>query len=72
MFSLLDVFYSFLFTLIPDCGGAEYARQNGIPVVLFPKAKDGSDGLSSNDLVDTLRLEASFFHFLLLHLTFSI
>lgn len=38
-----------------DCGGAEYARQNGIPVIVFPKAKDGHDGLSANDLVDTLR-----------------
>ncbi|RYR53750.1 hypothetical protein Ahy_A06g028977 isoform B [Arachis hypogaea] len=38
-----------------DCGGAEYARNNGIPVVLFPKVKDGSDGLSPSELVDTLR-----------------
>jgi len=72
MFSLLKKKILFLFTSIPDCGGAEYARQNGIPVILFPKANDGSDGSSSNDLVDTLRLDASFFHFLLLHLTSSI
>ncbi|QHN86696.1 Phosphoribosylglycinamide formyltransferase [Arachis hypogaea] len=38
-----------------DCGGAEYARNNGISVVLFPKVKDGSDGLSPSELVDTLR-----------------
>lgn len=38
-----------------ECGGAEYARNNGIPVIMFPKAKDESDGLCPNDLVDTLR-----------------
>ncbi|KAK7286602.1 hypothetical protein RJT34_21713 [Clitoria ternatea] len=38
-----------------ECGGAEYARNNGIPVILFPKAKDGSNGLSPSDLVNTLR-----------------
>ncbi|CAL5206521.1 unnamed protein product [Lathyrus oleraceus] len=44
-----------------ECGGAEYARNNGIPVILFPKAKDESDGLCPNELVDTLRrLEVDF------------
>ncbi|XP_027334344.1 phosphoribosylglycinamide formyltransferase, chloroplastic-like [Abrus precatorius] len=38
-----------------ECGGAEYARNNGIPIILFPKAKDEPNGLSPNDLVDTLR-----------------
>ncbi|XP_020219353.1 phosphoribosylglycinamide formyltransferase, chloroplastic [Cajanus cajan] len=38
-----------------ECGGAEYARNNGIPVILFPKAKDESNGLSPSDVVDTLR-----------------
>ncbi|WVZ05545.1 hypothetical protein V8G54_018891, partial [Vigna mungo] len=38
-----------------DCGGAQYARNNGIPVILFPKAKDEPEGLSPSDLVDTLR-----------------
>ncbi|XP_059663116.1 phosphoribosylglycinamide formyltransferase, chloroplastic [Cornus florida] len=38
------------------CGGAEYARDNGIPVVLFPKTKDEPEGLSSNDLVAALRV----------------
>ncbi|CAK8566116.1 unnamed protein product [Lathyrus sativus] len=33
------------------CGGAEYARNNGIPVILFPKANDESDGLCPNDLL---------------------
>jgi hypothetical protein len=45
---------------------------SGIPVIVFPKVKDGNDGLSANDLVDTLRSDASLFHFLLLHLTFII
>ncbi|MED6182989.1 Phosphoribosylglycinamide formyltransferase (GART) [Stylosanthes scabra] len=44
-----------LVTNKPDCGGAEYARNNGIPVVVFPKVKDGSDGLSPSELVGTLR-----------------
>ncbi|KAG7656053.1 Formyl transferase N-terminal [Arabidopsis suecica] len=39
-----------------DCGGAEYARSNGIPVLVFPKAKrEPSDGLSPSELVDVLR-----------------
>ncbi|GAV67741.1 Formyl_trans_N domain-containing protein [Cephalotus follicularis] len=37
------------------CGGAEYARNMGIPVILFPRAKDELDGLSSSDLVAALR-----------------
>ncbi|KAG4940273.1 hypothetical protein JHK87_044144 [Glycine soja] len=35
-----------------DCGGAGYARNNGIPVILYPKAKDESN---PSDLVETLR-----------------
>ncbi|KAM7525267.1 hypothetical protein LguiA_015169 [Lonicera macranthoides] len=38
-----------------DCGGAEYARDNGIPIILFPKVKGKPEGLSSNDLVTALR-----------------
>ncbi|KAL2253327.1 UNVERIFIED_CONTAM: Phosphoribosylglycinamide formyltransferase, chloroplastic [Sesamum indicum] len=38
-----------------DCGGAEYARDKGIPVVVFPRRKDGQDVLSAEDLVITLR-----------------
>ncbi|KAL4628209.1 hypothetical protein ACB092_05G220200 [Castanea dentata] len=37
------------------CGGSVYARDNGIPVVLFPKTKDEPDGLAPNDLVAELR-----------------
>ncbi|XP_058750380.1 phosphoribosylglycinamide formyltransferase, chloroplastic-like [Vicia villosa] len=44
-----------------ECGGAEYAGNNDIPVILFPKAKEESEGLCPNDLVDTLRrLEVDF------------
>ncbi|XP_010936789.1 phosphoribosylglycinamide formyltransferase, chloroplastic [Elaeis guineensis] len=39
----------------PSCGGAEYARDNEIPVILFPKGKSISEGLSPDDLVSTLR-----------------
>ncbi|KAG6641844.1 phosphoribosylglycinamide formyltransferase, chloroplastic [Carya illinoinensis] len=37
------------------CGGAEYAKDKGIPVVLFPKSKDKPDGLSPSELVSALR-----------------
>ncbi|KAK9155471.1 hypothetical protein Sjap_002951 [Stephania japonica] len=39
----------------PECGGAEYARGKGIPVIVFPKASTSSDGVSATDLVDSLR-----------------
>ncbi|XP_050215476.1 phosphoribosylglycinamide formyltransferase, chloroplastic [Mercurialis annua] len=43
------------------CGGAEYARDNEIPVILFPKPKDEPHGLSPSDLVTALReLEVDF------------
>ncbi|XP_021893668.1 phosphoribosylglycinamide formyltransferase, chloroplastic isoform X1 [Carica papaya] len=38
-----------------DCGGAEYARNNGIPTLLFPKVKDQPNGLSPSELVTVLR-----------------
>ncbi|KAL8242565.1 hypothetical protein R6Q59_012867 [Mikania micrantha] len=37
-----------------DCGGAHYARENGIPVLIYPSTKGEPKGLSSNDLVDAL------------------
>ncbi|KAL2935546.1 Phosphoribosylglycinamide formyltransferase chloroplastic [Bienertia sinuspersici] len=37
-----------------SCGGAAYAKENGIPVVLFPRAKEEQQSLP-NDLVTTLR-----------------
>ncbi|KAF7145064.1 hypothetical protein RHSIM_Rhsim04G0089100 [Rhododendron simsii] len=43
------------FSMGSGCGGAEYARDNNIPVILFPGMKEQPDGLSANDLVTTLR-----------------
>lgn len=37
------------------CGGAEYARDKGIPVILYPGTKAEPEGLSSDDLVAALR-----------------
>ncbi|PON91342.1 Phosphoribosylglycinamide formyltransferase [Trema orientale] len=37
------------------CGGAEFAREKGIPVILSPRTKDEADGLSPTDLVAALR-----------------
>ncbi|KAL6188444.1 hypothetical protein ACLB2K_039837 [Fragaria x ananassa] len=36
------------------CGGADYARDKGLPVVLFPKTKKEPDGISPVDLVAVL------------------
>ncbi|KAK4803707.1 hypothetical protein SAY86_003524 [Trapa natans] len=38
-----------------DCGGAVYARENGIQVLQFPSKKGEPDGLSTSDLVTALR-----------------
>ncbi|KAI9160063.1 hypothetical protein LWI28_004767 [Acer negundo] len=52
---------SVLVTNKHGCGGAKYARDEGIPVILFPKSKDEPDGLSPIDLVAALRkLEVDF------------
>lgn len=37
------------------CGGANYAKERGIPVVLFPKSKEEPEGMSPEDLVTMLR-----------------
>lgn len=37
------------------CGGAVYARDNDIPVVLFPRTKEEPNGLFASDLVAALR-----------------
>ena len=42
------------------CGGAQYAGDKGISVILFSKTKDEPDGLASDDLVKVLRLCYSF------------
>ncbi|KAG8658283.1 phosphoribosylglycinamide formyltransferase, chloroplastic [Manihot esculenta] len=37
------------------CGGAEYARNKKIPLILLPRTKEEPDGLSPSDLVTALR-----------------
>ncbi|KAL3614958.1 Phosphoribosylglycinamide formyltransferase (GART) [Castilleja foliolosa] len=44
-----------LVTSKQDCGGAEYARDKHIPLIVFPKKKDGQKYFSAEDLVNTLR-----------------
>ncbi|VAH23315.1 unnamed protein product [Triticum turgidum subsp. durum] len=39
----------------PGCGGAEYARRNGIPVVLFPRSKSAPEGVPTAQLLNALR-----------------
>lgn len=39
----------------PGCGGAEHARGNGIPVIVFPKSKSVPEGLSTAELLNVLR-----------------
>jgi hypothetical protein len=41
---------------VAGCGGAEYARCNDIPVVVFPKSKSASEGVSTDELLNILRL----------------
>ncbi|CAH9070217.1 unnamed protein product [Cuscuta europaea] len=38
-----------------DCGGANFARDGGIPVILFPKPNNTENGMSAGDLVGSLR-----------------
>ncbi|KQJ82658.1 phosphoribosylglycinamide formyltransferase, chloroplastic [Brachypodium distachyon] len=39
----------------PGCGGAEHARSNGVPVVVFPKSKSATEGVSVSELLNTMR-----------------
>ncbi|VAH11231.1 unnamed protein product [Triticum turgidum subsp. durum] len=39
----------------PGCGGAEYARRSGIPVVLFPRSKSAPEGVPTAQLLNALR-----------------
>uniref|UniRef100_A0A0E0LBZ3 Phosphoribosylglycinamide formyltransferase, chloroplastic n=1 Tax=Oryza punctata TaxID=4537 RepID=A0A0E0LBZ3_ORYPU len=39
----------------PGCGGAEHARDSGIPVVVFPNSKSAPEGVSTDELLNTLR-----------------
>ncbi|KAL8461554.1 hypothetical protein ACS0TY_032875 [Phlomoides rotata] len=43
-----------------DCGGAEYAREKGIPVLVFPKRKENQNVFSAQDLVIALRSDLYF------------
>lgn len=52
---MVYLFAELIFLPVAGCGGAQYARDKGIPVVLFPKSKDEPDGLSPTDLVTALR-----------------
>ncbi|KAG2572169.1 hypothetical protein PVAP13_7KG152400 [Panicum virgatum] len=47
----------------PGCGGAEYARSNGIPVVVFPKSKSAPEGVSVPELLHALRYSGPTVHF---------
>lgn len=38
-----------------DCGGADFARDKNIPVIVFPKKKGAQDVFSGGDLVTALR-----------------
>ncbi|CAM0945196.1 unnamed protein product [Alopecurus aequalis] len=41
----------------PGCGGAEYVRCNGMPVVVFPKSKSTPEEVSTDELLNFLRLD---------------
>jgi phosphoribosylglycinamide formyltransferase len=41
---------------VAGCGGAEYARCNCVPVVMFPKSKSASKGVPTDALLNVLRL----------------
>lgn len=44
-------------TNAPSCGGAVYAREHGIPVLVYPASDSQPDGLSTGALVDSLTAE---------------
>lgn len=39
----------------PSCGASDYARENNIPIVIFPKSISAPSGQSSMDFLTTLR-----------------
>lgn len=49
------MFYLFNLYKSVDCGGAQYARENDIAVIIYPGTKGKPEGLSSDDLVAALR-----------------
>lgn len=40
----------------PGCKGVEYAMENNIPVLAYPKGKNAPEGISPTELVENLRL----------------
>lgn len=40
-----------------DCGGATWARERGIPVLIYPPKKTDTNGMTANELVDALTRE---------------
>ncbi|PON34031.1 Phosphoribosylglycinamide formyltransferase [Parasponia andersonii] len=44
-----------ILSFMVGCGGAEFVREKGIPIILFPRIKDEIDGVSPTNLVATLR-----------------
>ncbi|GLJ48417.1 hypothetical protein SUGI_1021950 [Cryptomeria japonica] len=56
--ALNDLIYGDITVLVtdkPSCRASDYARENNIPVIIFPKSMTEPSGLSSADLVTTLR-----------------
>ncbi|RWW22679.1 hypothetical protein BHE74_00049248 [Ensete ventricosum] len=41
--------------MLTGCGGAEYARDKQIPVIIFPRSMSSPDAVSATELVATLR-----------------
>lgn len=58
-----SIVYSFRCTecyfCLSGCGGADYAREKGLPIMVFPKTKLEPDGISPADLVANLRSASS-------------
>ncbi|BAT06117.1 Os08g0501132, partial [Oryza sativa Japonica Group] len=53
--NLIYEFIYFSLVWLVGCGGAEHARGNGIPVVVFPNSKSTPEGISTDELLNALR-----------------
>jgi phosphoribosylglycinamide formyltransferase len=50
------VLISAVVTDVPSCGGAQHAREHGVPVLAYPRPKSGAfEALSAGQLADALR-----------------
>lgn len=38
-----------------DCRGCDYARDNNIPILAYPKGKNAPEGITPSELVQSLR-----------------